>query len=99
MKSKTVSLRAIIKELDFPKKVVIIQWSAWKKKYLLLLAIPDTRNAKEHYQSFMRKKNRKSVKQSVIITYQPKPFENPNTVDIKSIITEHSKTLHKYPKL
>ena len=39
-----------------------------KKKDLLLLAnkliekIPDTVNAKEHYQSFIRKKNNKLVK-------------------------------------
>ena len=39
------------------------------KKYLLLLAnklkekIPDPYNAKKHYQSFIRKKNIKSVKQ------------------------------------
>ena len=32
MKSKTLSLQTIIKELDFLKKTVIIQWSAWKKK-------------------------------------------------------------------
>ena len=38
--------------------------------------------------SFIRKKNRKIVKQSEIISYQPKPFENPN-------ITEHPKTSHK----
>ena len=38
------------------------------------------------------------VKQSKIITYQPKPFENPNIVDIKSVITEHSKTSHKLSK-
>ena len=69
-----------------------------KKKKMLLLAskliekIPDSRNAKEHYQSFIRKKNTKSVKQSEIITYQPKTFENPNIVDIKSVITEHPKT-------
>ena len=31
--------------------------------------IPDPRNAKEHYQSFTRKKNAKSAKQSKIITY------------------------------
>ena len=55
-----------------------------KQKNLLLLAnkliekIPDPRNAKEHYQSFIRKKATKSVKQSEIITYQPKTFENPN---------------------
>ena len=33
--------------------------------------------------SFIRKKKRKSVKQSEIITYQPKSFENPNIVDKK----------------
>ena len=43
----------------------------------------------------MRKKNTKSVKQSKMITQQPKAFENPNMVDKKSDITEHSKTLHK----
>ena len=41
-----------------------------KRKDLLLLAnkliekVPDPRNAKENYESFLRKKNRKSVKQS-----------------------------------
>ena len=54
----------------------------------LIQKVPGPRNTK-HYQSFIKKKNRKSVNQSEIITYQPKPFENPNTVDIKSIITEH----------
>ena len=75
-----------------------------KNKDLLLLGnkliekIPDPCNAKEHYQSFIRKKNRKSVKQSKVIPYQPKTFENPNTVDIKSIIIEHPKTSHKLSK-
>ena len=45
--------------------------------------IPDPRNAKEHYQSFIRKKNAKSVKQSKTITQQSKTLENSNTVDIK----------------
>ena len=49
---------------------------------------------KKHYHSFIRKKNTKSVKQSKIITYQTKTFENPNIVDIKSIITKHAKTSH-----
>ena len=71
------------------------------KKRLLLLAnkliekTPDPRNAKEHYQSFIRKKSEKSVKQSEIITYQSKTFENPNIVYVKSVITEHPKTLPK----
>ena len=43
---------------------------------------------------FLKKKNRKSVKQSEIITYQPKSFVNPNSVDIKSVITEHPKNSH-----
>ena len=72
-----------------------------EKKDLLLLAnkliekIPDPRDAKEHYQLFVRKKNTKSVKQSKITTYKPKTFENPGIVDIKSIIIKHPKTLHK----
>ena len=71
------------------------------KKDLLLLPNkligkrPDPRNAKEHYQSFIRKKNRKSVKQSEIITYQPKTFENPSIVNIKSVIIQHPKTSYK----
>ena len=75
-----------------------------ERKDLLLLAnkliekIPDPRNAKEHYQSFIRKKNRKSAKQSEIVTCQPKTFENPSIVDTKSIITEHPKTSHKLSK-
>ena len=75
-----------------------------KKKDLLLLTnkliekVPDPHNNKEHYQSFIRKKNRKSVKQSDIITYQPKTSENANIVDIKSIITEHPKMSHKLSK-
>ena len=98
MKSETLSLKIIINELVFLRKTVVIQWNAWKKKDLLFLAnkliekIPNPRNAKEHYQSFIRKKNAKSVKQSEIITYQPKTFENTNIVDIKSVITKHPKT-------
>ena len=44
----------------------------------------DPSNAKEHYQSFLRKKNRKSVKQSEIITYQPNIFENQNIFGIRT---------------
>ena len=72
-----------------------------EKKRLLLLAntlieeVPDQCNAKEHYESFLRKKNRKSVKQSQIITYKPKTFD---AVNIKSDITKHPKTSHKLSK-
>ena len=57
--------------------------------------IPDPRNAKKHYQSFLGKENTKSVKQSKIMTQQPKAFERPIIVDIKSVIIEHPKTSHK----
>ena len=48
-----------------------------KKKELLLLAIKitekisDSLNTEEHCQSFVRKKNAKSAKQSKVITQQP----------------------------
>ena len=72
-----------------------------KIKDLILLAnkliekVPDPRNTKEHCESFLRKKNKKSVRQSKIITYQPKHF---GTVDIKSDIREHPKTSYKLSK-
>ena len=52
-------------------------------------------NDKEHSQSFLIKKNTKSVKQSKINTQQPKHFENLNIFDIKSAIMEHPKTSDK----
>ena len=73
----------------------------FEKKDLLLLAtkltekIPDACKSKEQYQSFIKRKNTKSVKQSKIITQQPKSFENPNIVDIRLVIIEHSNTFHK----
>ena len=75
-----------------------------KKERLLLLAnkliknIPDPRNAKEHYESIVWKKNRKYVKQSETSIYQPKRFQNPNIVDIKPDIIKHPKTLYKLSK-
>ena len=75
-----------------------------KRKDLLLLAskliekITDPHNAKEYYESFLKKKNRKSGKQSEIFTYQPKPFENPNIVDIKLVLTEHPQISLKLSK-
>ena len=62
MKSETLSLKTIMNRLDFLKKAIIIQYNAWKKDLLLanklLEKVPDPCNAKKHYQSFMRKKNR-----------------------------------------
>ena len=92
------------KTVRFSKENSYYSMKRLKRKYLLLLAskliekIPDSRNTKEYCRLFRRKKNRKSVKQSEIITYQPKTFENPNIVDIKSIIKEHAKTLNKLSK-
>ena len=60
--------------------------------------VHDPRNAKEHHQLFLRKKNRKSVKQSETITYQLKTFEKTSIIDIESVTTEHLKTWHKLSK-
>ena len=38
------------------------------------------------------------ISRSKIITQQPKPFENPNFIDIKSVTIEHSKTSCKLSK-
>ena len=46
----------------------------------------------------MKKKNKKLVKLSKVITQQLKAIENPNIVDIKSVIIEHPKTSHKLYK-
>ena len=56
--------------MDFLKKMVKIQWKTWLRKIYYCLPtnpeknIPDPRNTKEHYQSFIIMKNRKSLKQS-----------------------------------
>ena len=57
--------------------------------------IPDPRDAKGHYQPFIRQNPTKSVNQSKIITQQPKTFKDPNIIDTKSVITEDPKTSHK----
>ena len=62
----------------------------------LIKIVPDLRNTKEHYESFLIKKKRRSVKQSEVIKYQPKTFD---TVDIKSDITEHQKISRKLSKV
>ena len=97
MKSETLSLKTIIKKLDFLRKQL--------KKDLLLLAtklaeeIVNPRNAKEHYQSFIRKKDAKLVKKKRI-TQKPKFFKNPNIVWIKIGYYRVSKKLHiNYPRL
>ena len=71
MKWETLSLKTIIKKLDLLRKAVIksmkrekIFISAWK---LINRKNTWSGDAKEHYQSFMRKKNTKSAKLSKII--------------------------------
>ena len=51
------------------KKKDLLQTIVCKK--LTEKKIPDCRDTKEHYQSFLRKKNTKLVKQSKMITQQP----------------------------
>ena len=62
-------------------------------KKRLIEKMPDPLNAKEHYQPFIRKKNTKLVKQSEIITYQPKSFQNPNIVDINLLLQNFTKVI------
>ena len=82
IKSKTFSSKTVIKELDFVSKTVMLQWNACIKEDLFLIAnksiekIHVTCNTKENYQLFIGKKSTKSVRQSKIITYQPKKFKN-----------------------
>ena len=63
MKSKTLSLKTIINEIGFSKEnSYYLMKRLRKKKFFccwqnkLIEKIPDPRNAKEHYQSFIRKK-------------------------------------------
>ena len=62
------------KRIGFSKKDSYYSMKCLKGKDLLLLAnkliekVPDPRNAKEHYELFLRKKSKNSVKQSKIIT-------------------------------
>ena len=57
------------KQIGFSKESSYYSMKRLKRKDLILFAnklienIPDPRNAKKHYQSLIRKKNRKSVKQ------------------------------------
>ena len=66
--------------MDFIKRWVIIHWNPFIKKInffaqKLIRNIPHLCNAREHLQSFMIKKNGKSVNQSDKITYQPETFD------------------------
>ena len=92
------------KLIGFSKESSYFSTKRFIKKDLVLLAnklikiVLGSCNSKEHYKSFIIKENRKSVKQSEIITYQPKILQNLNIVDEKLIITGHPKTSPKLSK-
>ena len=105
MKSGTLTLKNIMKELDFLKKTTINQWNI-RKKYLQLFPtkltkkIHDPCNAKKHYQSFLRNKNIKLFKKSKTIIYHPKFFENSSMVYRKPVLTNNIQKFHiNYPWL
>ena len=75
MNSETLSLRTIINELDLLKKKCYSMKSLKNKIFVVAFnlinkkKICDPRDAKEHYQSFIRKKITNLAKQSKIISY------------------------------
>ena len=100
---KDVIFENYYKRIGFSKKSRYSSMKRLNKKDLFLLAnelgksIPDPRNCIEHCKPFIIKE-KKSVKQSEMITYQPRTFQNPDIVDIKLFITEHPKISHKLSK-
>ena len=73
MNSETLSLKTVIDKLNFSNKIVIIQWNIRKKDQKLFGTkitekLSDPSNAKEYYNSYFKRKNKKSVKQSKITT-------------------------------
>ena len=86
--------------LGFSKENSYYSMKCHKKKDLQLFAIKltekmlDPSNAEKN-NSYLKWKNKKSVKQSKMITQQLKSIENPSIADIKWVIIEHQKTLNK----
>ena len=83
-------MKTIIDELNFLKKTNIIQWKIRRKQinYCLLTTkliekIPDAANSKQYYQTYLKNKNKKSVKQSKIITEEPK------NLGTQAFLTQH----------
>ena len=73
MNSETLSLKTIIDKLNFSNEIVIIQWNIRKKDQKLFGTkitekVSDPSNAKEYYNSYFKRKNKESVKQSKITT-------------------------------
>ena len=92
------------KRIGFLRESSCYSMKSLKKKDLLLHAtkliekIPDPIKTKKYYQSYLRRKITKLAKRSKIINQQLKAIENPNNVDIKSVIIEHPKTFPKLSK-
>ena len=60
--------------------------------------ISDSRNGKKTL-SIIYKNEKQKINKTIGNNYfKPKTFENPNIVDIKSIVTEHPKTSHTLSK-
>ena len=92
------------KQIRFVKESSYYSVKRLEKKHLLLLAtkliekMADPSNAKEYYDSYLKRKNTGLIKRSKIITHQLKAIENPNIVDIKLVIIEHLETSRKLSK-
>ena len=91
------------KELDFLKKTVIIQWNTWKKWFIsackqIKRKIPDPRNVKERYQSFIRKKHTKLANQLKNNYLSTKNFWKPKYCWCKINYYRISKTSQKLSK-
>ena len=90
MASEILSMKTINNELDFIKKAVIVHWNARIKKGLLLFAnkltekVFDTCNAKQHYESYLIKKNQKSVKLAEIVHKLSETIRKDDKVDSNS---------------
>ena len=104
MNSETLFLKTYCKRFGFIKESTYYSMKHWKKRSVIACnqineKKADPSNAEVYYNSYLKRKNTKLVKRSNIITEQLKAIENPNFVDIKSVIIEHSKISHKFSKI
>ena len=96
-------MKIISNELDLIKKILNTHWNVRKKRFTIIwnqinkIPVPD--NAREHYESYLNRKNIKLVKRSEIITQQPKLTENSNIIDLKSVTIEHPKNVGQGKKV
>ena len=79
MKPENLSMKTIINKLDFLKKQFLFNETSEKEDSQLFATkltekIPDPRNAKEHYQSFIRKENIK-LKTIKLSNYQKSNYQ------------------------